>query len=148
MVALALCAALTLTLACKAQFLDPGPNPAKIQVQLKANYTADPNSRIIKKYMEPVEWDWGLYKVTNGGVLPALPTADKQQLKGIEGDSLTRDTVFLAPGGKGRYRLIVEAYKTIATNNAMNTVGLGSFQRDFDLNLAPGQTTTLKVNLP
>lgn len=131
-----------------AGYLDPGPNPARIEVDLAARHTTPPTARIIAKYNEPILWDWGLYLKAKGGALRPLGPADGQRLKSLATDSLVRKTVFLAPPGAAGYRLIVEAYKIVPGGDAFRVVGLGSFQRDFDLNLAAGKTMTLKVRLP
>ncbi len=131
-----------------AGYLDPGPNPARIRVDLAAKHTTPPTARIISKYSEPVLWDWGLYLKAKGGALRPLAPADGQRLTSLDTESLVRNTVFLAPPGRAGYRLIAEAYKRVPGGDAFRVVGLGSFQRDFDLDLTAGQTKTLKVRLP
>jgi hypothetical protein len=132
---------------CAGGYLDPGPSPAKVRVQLKAESKQQPRSwRFGGPY--PVTWDWGLYLVQNNASLARLRPADGQRLKVIEANPLVRDTVFLMPPGRRNLRLILEAYYFKPHAEGSLPVSLGGTIRDFQVDVPQGAEKTIKVNYP
>lgn len=132
---------------CAAGYVDPGSSPAKVRVQLKALAKQQPQYwRFGGPY--PVNWDWGLYLVRSDESLAALGPADKQRLTVLEENPLVRDTVFLAPPGQLKLRLILEAYYFRPQSEGYLPVSLGGTIRDFQIDLPPGGEKTLKVVYP
>lgn len=128
--------ALVLSLAgCGQMFLDPGPNPARVEVKLAAQV---PES--LKQYpSEPIYWDWGLYLVVEQGPLPLLKPVQPQQFKVIaDANPLLRDTVFLAPPGQHTFRLLVSGYAIRGRGEGVGAVTLLDYSEDFKLNLPSG----------
>lgn len=133
--------------ACAAGYLNPGPNPSKIRVKLKAEVKQQPNSwRYGGPY--PVTWDWGLYLVRADNTLAALGPADKQRLKVLQENPLVRDTVFLAPPGNLKLRLILDAYYFKPHAEGYLPISLGGAIRDFNINLPQGGEKQLEVVYP
>lgn len=142
-----LAALLALFLTGCAGYVDPGPNPAKVRVLLKAEAKQQPKSwRAGGPY--PVTWDWGLYLVQGDASLAQLKPADGQRLKVIEANPLVRDTVFLVPPGRRDLRLILEAYYFQPHAEGSIPVSLGGTIMDFQVDVPQGGEKTLKVNYP
>jgi hypothetical protein len=132
---------------CAGGYVDPGPSPAKVRVQLKAEAKQQPKSwRVGGPY--PATWDWGLYLVQGDGSLARLKPADGQRLKVIEANPLVRDTVFLVPPGRRTLRLMLEAYYFKPHAEGSIPVSLGGTIRDFQVEITQGAEKTLKVNYP
>ncbi len=132
---------------CGAGYVDPGPSPATVGVQLKAEAKQQPKSwRFGGPY--PVTWDWGLYLVRNDESLAALGPVDRQRLKVLEENPLVRDTVFLAPHGQLRLRFILEAYYFKPHAEGYIPISLGGTIRDYQVNLPQGGEKTLKISYP
>ncbi|RJX30551.1 MAG: hypothetical protein C4525_12540 [Desulfarculus sp.] len=128
--------------ACGQVFLDPGPNPARVQVKLRAQAP----DGLKQSPGERVYWDWGLYLVTGGGPLPLLQPTQPQQFQVISGgNSLVRDTVFLAPTGQRTLRLLVSGYVFRSSGEGQIAVTLVSYSQDYKLNLAPGGSYTIQI---
>ncbi len=145
--ALGLCLAAALWLAgCAGGYLDPGPSPARVRVKLRAK-APEPSHRFQAGTLE-VMWDWGLYLVREEGGLAALRPADGQRLRVIRVNPLERDTVFLVPPGKRRFRLLVEAYYFKPHAESFFPISLGGVVKDFDLEVAPGREAVLEVTYP
>ena len=87
-------------------------------------------------------WDWGLYLVENGKMLP-LPTRGKQQLKLVQTERLVRDAVFLVPPGKRRLRLMVDVYVGLRTTS-YKPVTVVWVRDDYDLELKAGREITIR----
>lgn len=132
---------------CAGGYVDPGPSPAKVRVQLRAEVKQQPRSwRSGGQY--PITWDWGLYLVQGDESLARLKPADGQRLKVIEANPLVRDTVFLLPPGARNLRLMLEAYYFKPHAEGTIPVSLGGTIRDFQVNVTQGAEKTLKVNYP
>lgn len=132
---------------CAAGYLYPGPNPSKIRVRLKAEVKQQPRSwRYGGAY--PVTWDWGLYLVLEDNSLAALGPDDKQRLKVLQENPLIRDTVFLAPPGNLRLRLILDAYYFKPHAEGYTPISLGGTVRDFQINLPRGGEKQLVIVYP
>jgi predicted component of type VI protein secretion system len=132
---------------CAAGYLDPGPSPSKIRVKLKAEARQQPKSwRFGGPY--PVTWDWGLYLVRSDDTLATLGPEDKQRLTVLQENPLVRDTVFLAPSGKLKLRLILDAYYFEPEFAGYRPVSLGGTIRDFHINLPQGSEKILEITYP
>lgn len=126
---------------CGQVFLDPGPNPARVRVELKAQVPVS----YLQTPSEWVYWDWGLYLVTPQGPLPLLKPAQAQQFKMISNvNPLVRDTVFLAPPGGHTLRLLVSGYALRGAGDGVVPVTLLNYSRDFKLDLPPGGSYSIK----
>lgn len=123
-------------------FVDPGPHPARVRVLLHLV-----EDRSIFDQFDDVSpytrWDWGLYIVQDGKMLP-LPPASGEQLKVIMGPSLRRDTVFLVPPGRWRLRLLAEGYVGLRQGRSYVPVDVAYLKQDFQVSLVPGQEITLR----
>jgi hypothetical protein len=75
-------------------------------------------------------------------MLPLAP-ASGEGLKLIAAPRLTRETVFLAPAGRQRLRLIAEGYVSLRYGMSYSPHNLTYVQEDFSLDLQPGQEATI-----
>lgn len=132
---------------CAGGYLDPGPEPAKVRVDLQAKADQGPISWRFGGPC-PVLWDWGLYLVRQDGSLARLRPADGQRLKVIQENPLRRDTVFLAPPGKRRLRLIIESYYQQPHAEGHIPISLGGTIEDFQVDLKAGAETVLEFRYP
>ncbi len=129
---------------CGQVYLDPGPNPAQVRVELKAQVPAS----YLRTPNEWVYWDWGLYLVVPSGPLPLLKPVQPQKFKVIANvNPLVRDTVFLAPPGRHTFRLIVSGYALRWGGEGMVPVSLLNYSQDFALNLPPGGSHSINKTL-
>ncbi len=130
--------------ACAGLYQDPGPNPAKVRVRL--DLTADLNRLPAGAAdVSPTpRWDWGLYLLGSDGRLTPLKPESGEALKLISGSRLTRETVFLAPPGRVRLRLLAEGYVMVRYGMTAEPLVLTLLSQDFDLDLAPGAEVNLK----
>ncbi len=131
---------------CAGGYVDPGPSPAKLRVQLKAEAKQRPSSWRRGAY--PVKWDWGLYLVRDDKRLARLKTADGQRLTAIQENPLLRDTVFLLPPGRHTVRIILEAYYYMPHAEGFIPVSLGGTVRDFSVEAVQGAEKNLKFTYP
>lgn len=137
-------AALLAPLGCAGIYQDPGPNPAKVRVKL--DLAADLNrlpTGAVDVSRTP-RWDWGLYLVGSDGRLTPLRPESGEELKLISGPRLTRETVFLAPPGRVRLRLLAEGYVLARYGMTAEPRVLTLLSQDYDLDLAPGAEVSLK----
>lgn len=130
----------------KGGFVDPGPDPARVRVLIHFN---EDRSRFdqFDDTTPYTRWDWGLYIVENGKLLPLKP-ADNENLKVIMGPVLKRDTVFLAPPGKLRLRLLVDGYVGLREGRSYTPITVSGVKQDFEVNLKAGQEITLRAGQP
>lgn len=134
----------TLLLAgCAGLYVDPGASPARVRVQL--DMTPD-------RGLLPVDggeanpltsWDWGLYLVAADGRLLPLAPESGQRLRGLAAERLLTETVFLAPAGRQRLRLLVEGYVLVRLRLGATPYDVALWQEDLELDLAPGQEVTI-----
>ena len=140
---LALCCFLA---ACAGGFANPGENPARIRVQLAADAgdypIPDDNNGII-----PLQWQWGLFLVGQGDGLTPLKPESGERLHALNDKILKRDTVFLAPPGQRKVRLLVEGYIGVKISRNSYPQNVAFLQEDFSLDLKPGQTVTIKRSI-
>jgi len=131
--------------ACSPVYLDPGPNPARIEVEL----TAKVDPALLKHPGEPVFWDWGLNLVVPQGPLPLLQPTEPQDFKVIpKVNPLVRKVTFLAPTGKRTYLFQVSGYALRAQGMGTVPVDLLDYEQKLELDLKPGQVYRIKRDLP
>ena len=129
---------------CGQVYVDPGPNPARVRVELKAQVPAS----YLRTPTEWVYWDWGLYLLVPQGPMPLLKPAQPQKFKVIANvNPLARNTVFLAPPGRHTFRLLVSGYVFRTRGDGSIPVTLLNFSQDFKLDLPPGGSSTIKKSL-
>jgi len=126
---------------CGQVYLDPGPDPAKVEVKLWAKVP----DKLKNHPGEPIFWDWSLRLVVPKGPYPMLrPTVD-QGFNTIPGaNPLVRDTTFLAPPGKRQYLLEVYGYAIRQRDEHSGPRVLTKLIEYIDLDLAPGSTQVLE----
>lgn len=128
--------------ACGQVFLDPGPNPARVQVKLKAQ-VAD---GLLQRPGERVYWDWGLYLVGGDKSLALLKPAQPQPLQVVGPvNPLDRQAAFLAPPGQRTLRLLATGYVFRTWGEGEIAVTLANYAKDFQLNLAPGGSYSVQL---
>lgn len=133
-----------LAVACTPVYLDPGPNPARIEVEL----TAKVDPALLQHPGEYVYWDWGLNLEVPSGPLPLLQPTEPQSFKVIPNlNPLVRKVTFLAPTGRRGYLLQVSGYVFRARGDGVSPVTLLSYEQKLDLDLQPGQTYRIKRDL-
>jgi hypothetical protein len=132
--------------ACAAGFANPGDNPARVRVQLTADAGDYPipedNNGII-----PLQWQWGLFLVGPGDSLTPLKPENGERLHALNDKILKRDTVFLAPPGQRRLRLLVEGYIGVKISRNSYPQNVAFLQEDITLDLKPGQTVIVKRSI-
>ncbi len=129
---------------CGQVFLDPGPNPAHIQVKLWAKVP----ERLKQYSSEWIYWDWGLNLVKASGPDPALPPTVKQNFNTIPNTNpLVRDTTFLAPPGKHKFLLQVYGYANRERGEHSGPVILLRHTETLELDLPPGGSYTIQRRL-
>lgn len=130
--------------ACAPVYLDPGPNPARIQVELTAK--ADP--ALLEYRGEWIYWDWGLNLVVPKGPLPQLKPTEPQAFKVIPNlNPLVRKVTFLAPTGRRTYLLQVSGYALRTKGEGTVPVTLLGYEQKLELDLKPGQVYRIKRDL-
>lgn len=143
-----LCAAallgLVLLAGCAPVFVDPGPNPARIQVKLWAKVPER-----LKNYPgEWIYWDWGLHLITPQGPYPLLRPTQPQNFYTIaHPNPLARDTVFLAPPGRHKYLLLVYGYAIRQKGEHSGPKVLLRHEEELAMNLPPGGSTVIERRL-
>lgn len=162
----ALCLLACLILAgCATPWVDAGPNPARLEVRLKAQVTPGQiHDALAEAHLTPPivlpglfhevkgpYWDWGVYLVKDPDNLLDLKPDREQAFKGLPGLALQGQSTFLAPPGGGRIRLLVQCYMLHSWSEGIaasytEPVPVRTFHKDWDLNLQPGQTKTIQVN--
>lgn len=134
-----------LAAACAPVYLNPGVNPARIEVEFSAK--ADP--ALLQYPSEMVYWDWGFNLVVPQGPLPQLQPTEAQQFKVITGvNPLVRKVTFLAPAGKRTYLFNVSGYVMRTKGMGTVPVDLMNYEQKLTLDLKPGQVYSIKRSLP
>jgi hypothetical protein len=131
--------------ACAPVYLDAGPNPARIEVELRAKV----NPALLQTPGEVVYWDWGLNLEVPQGPLPQLQPTEPQSFKVITGvNPLVRKVTFLAPSGRHSYLFNVSGYVMRARGMGTSAVDLLDYQQRLTLDLRPGQVYRIQRDLP
>jgi len=124
-----------------AGYVDPGPQPARVRVQV--DLVTDRSQFDQFDDTTPyTSWDWGLW-MEREGRLVRLPPSPPQQLTVIRTERLKRDTVFLAPPGRHVYRLIVDGYVGVREGWTAWPIDVVLVNDRLVLDLAPGQEITI-----
>lgn len=130
--------------ACAPVYLDPGPNPARIEVDLTAK--ADP--ALLEYPGEWVYWDWGVNLIVPQGPLPLLKPTVSQNFKVIPNvNPLVRKVTFLAPPGKRSYLFQVSGYAMRTRGEGTVPVSLLNYEQKLELDLKPGEVYRIQRNL-
>lgn len=133
-----------LIVACAPVYLDPGPNPARIEVELTAK--ADP--ALLQYPGEWIYWDWGVNLIVAKGPLPLLQPTEPQSFKVIPNvNPLVRKVTFLAPTGKRAYLFQVSGYALRTRGEGTVPVSLLNYEQNLELDLKPGQVYRIKREL-
>jgi hypothetical protein len=131
---------------CAQPGLDPGPNPARLEIELQARM--EPAGRP-RGYGGPRDtlWDWGVYLLGEKGRLLPLAPVSGRRMKVIAGTPLRRTEVFLLPPGSWRVRLELEAYWLRPSSEGIAPSSLGFWRRQFAVELGPGQKESVSFSL-
>lgn len=123
-----------------------GENPAEVRVEINgwAQPTKGPE---MAHTVSPVKWDWGFYLVRQDGSLLKLREKSGQRTTVLETNPLEAEGEFLVPAGKQKARLLVEAYQYYWIGREPAPFSLVFFQRDYQLDLAPGGRGDIKVRV-
>ncbi len=123
-----------------------GENPARVRVEIHGK--AKPMQRPETAHtVSPVKWDWGLYLVGEDGNLRKLRELNGHRTTVLETNPLKATGEFLVPAGKHMARLLVEAYQYYYIGMKPAPHSLVFFQRDYRLDLGPGQTGQIKARI-
>ena len=129
---------MAMTIGCASQdFL--GANPARVKVSIRGSAKSISIPETAHS-ISPVKWDWGFYLVGEDGSLRKLSEASGQRTTVLENNSLNAKGDFLVPAGQHKARLLVEAYQYYYIGRLPSPQSLIFFQRDYILDLGPGQT--------
>ncbi|KMY68588.1 hypothetical protein AAU61_02825 [Desulfocarbo indianensis] len=93
----------------------------------------------------PVRWDWGLYLVEAGGDLRKLSELNGTRTTVLIRNPLSASGEFRVPPGRHTVRLLVEAYQYYYIGLFPAPQSLLFFQRDYRLDLAPGQRGEIRA---
>jgi hypothetical protein len=127
--------ALLAIVGCGYTYLDPGPNPARIVVSVKGTV---PEANLPSKGF-PVLWDWGLYVVGEGGIWQRLQPTQPVKFGALPGNPLDQNRIFLAPPGKHKLVLSLEAYVLMESGDQTVPVTVAKFGDNWQVDLAPGK---------
>lgn len=133
-----------LSAGCMANYLDPGPNPAQVVIDLEAR-PHPVNLPRNHAFYRPLLWDWGLYLIPGQGPYQALPPQDQKSLKAQAGDPLKRRTVFLVPPGEHTLELSAQSYLIVPWYRNRDIWPVDYYQKQWKLKLAAGERVILKV---
>ncbi|MCB2191650.1 MAG: hypothetical protein KQI62_08795 [Deltaproteobacteria bacterium] len=141
---LALACVCVFIVACAPVYLDPGPNPARIEVELSAKA----NPALLQYPAEWVYWDWGINLIVPNGPLPMLKPTEPQKFKVIPNvNPLVRKVTFLAPTGKRTYLFHVSGYALRTRGEGTVPVDLLDYEQKLELDLKAGQVYRIKRDL-
>ncbi len=124
---------------CGGNYIDPGANPARLEVSI----TAYPQTQL-RRHGKSVLWDWGLFLVDPQSGWAALPPESGARLTAQAANPLERKLVFLVPPGQRRLALKAEGYILRQQKEHLVPYVVAYHLAYFDLNLKPGQTLRLK----
>jgi len=131
---LLLAGALILPMGCAPNYLDPGPNPAKVRVRVEAM------SRAGRHYDVVPTWTWGLYGQRPGGGQAFYPPASGKHSPYVTARVLKQDVTFLVPPGKRRALLRLEANMDVPDSEGSRIITVARFEEELNLDLKPGET--------
>lgn len=129
---------------CKLNQAQVGPNPARITVILEGRAKLDPKPDY-GQWKDEVAWTYDLYLITEDGSWKELPTEPPREAISYKGNPLQHQTVFLAPPGKLKLKLLVHGFFRAYVGRLALTDSLVSLEKDYGFDLAPGQAQSIKV---
>lgn len=121
-----------------------GENPAKVVVRIHAQAEPVPIPETAHS-RSPVTWYWGFYLVEEKGKLRKLREANGKRTTVLEENPLEAEGEFMVPAGQHKARLLVEAYQYYSIGRLPAPQSLIFFQRDYRLDLGPGQTGRIEA---
>ena len=129
---------------CAAQYVDPGPQAAKVTLDLQAKVPPGswpwPGQGWYK-----TNWDWGLYLVDAAGNLKKLRPDSGEKTVAVETEELVRRASFAAPAGKIQLRLLTSAWYYTWDGRGPNLITLAEYSKDFQLDLSAGGGQTIQA---
>ena len=148
---------------CATAYVEPGPNPARVEVDLRA-VTNDaeidragrafglPGYLVISGVWRELKgpfWSWGLYLVMDDGSLRDLKPLSGGPEPFIEGYSMQQKVTFLVPAGARRIRLLAYSHMEFWTSslqdgNSYEIINVSSYSEDFYVDLKGGQLRSIK----
>ena len=151
---------------CAQVAVDPGPDPARITLDLKAfvsparvkevmSENALDNPAVLPGWFHRVEgpfWSWGLYLEQADGTLDRLPNQKGQNLVMLRADNLSRQVTFFAPPKAPALVLLVEPYLVHYfyerglgfARQSTETYSIAVYRENLHPGLCPGCDITLK----
>ena len=148
---------------CLEVYVDPGPSPARVAVQLKAGVTKAQINEALHRHGEfgmPLVagqfrtihgpyWKWQLLYILDENNLRDLRTSSPRPSSWIKGHSLTGEAEFLVPPGRHRVRLLTQVFMEITFRETWfeetsEPVEVASYSEDFSLDLKPGEVFSIK----
>jgi hypothetical protein len=120
---------LLLALGCGYAYLDPGPNPARVVLSVKAQAPSK----------DVVLWDWGLYVVGADGVWKRLGPTQKTKFTALAANPLEQHLIFLAPPGKHKLVLSAEAYVMVEAGDQTVARTVAKYGDSWQVELKPNQ---------
>ena len=133
---------LALALGCAPNYLAPGPNPAKVTVQVEARSSSEVTTA--RRFDANPSWFWGLYgQQANGGRAPYPPAGGKRMPTQVA-KVLKQEATFLVPPGKQQVLLHLEADLSVPDSEGSRIITVASFEEVLNLDLQPGQSVVIK----
>lgn len=147
---------LALVTAACGRYLDPGPEPARLTITVQARTDAQRvDERVLDRLGPPPYtpggfhwlapqpvWDWGVYLVRGERDLRPLQPLPPAQVESAPGFGLKQTATFLAPPGKGLYRVLAEAFLEHTWHEGgpwREYIPIASHQMDMELDLKPSE---------
>lgn len=128
-------AALLLALGCGYAYLDPGPNPARVVLSVKAQA---PQAGLPSRG-DVVLWDWGLYLVGADGVWKRLGPTQPAKFTATSANPLEQHLIFLAPPGNHKLVLSLEGYVMVEAGDQTVARTVAKYGDTWQVDLKPGQ---------
>jgi hypothetical protein len=164
----ALMAAALMMTGC-ALYVDAGPDPAYLKVNIKTSvndakikdalaanhlHLAFPAGGLFHEIRGPF-WDWGAYLLAQDGSLRDLRPVSGGPLRRVQGKNLAGSATFALPPGIHKVRILIQVYMEhdfyesdglMPARPSTETIFVQGFSRDMAREIGPGQTLT--VNFP
>ena len=152
---------------CLEAYVDAGPNPARVLVQVNGVVTKPEINDALQRHGEfgvPLVagqfrttygpfWTWQLLYIKDENNLRDLRTVYQTPRRRIEGYNLSGREEFLLPPGRHRVRLLTQVMMEIEFReswfeDAYEPVEVATYSEDFDLDLKPGETFSITRSYP
>lgn len=128
-------AAVLALIGCGYAYLEPGPNPARIVLSVKAQAPA----ANLPRPGDVVLWDWGLYLVGADGVWKRLGPTQKAKFTAIPANPLEQHLIFLSPPGKHKLVLSLEGYVMVDAGDQTVARTVAKYGDHWQVDLKPGK---------